>query len=548
METSARNIEEEPGARFKVHLLYAFGYEQTFSIYPDDVLPGVFCFCCGMLREIIVFVEEAIDADLNTWIGHCSPAFAALDALASNRMRRCIGIDGGPFATLILEHWAELYLDLGTFFRLSRTRDLQLRSTDAWMINGRIGRVLSSFFKNSAVRNYFGDDLDLRKLAWGLWLGSGVLESNEANMACGEMAVALMLLSANEDELGLRPTSAVMFPVCMAVCDEFGGRDAVAEIAFKSVQRTAMSKDIDFIAYLLPQQLAVLSMLAHCEVDSTSQIARIIREQDGVAKLIEGALNVISLAQDDTHQTIPDCVVGAFIRLIDRLAIESYIHLEQAIQSSLLRIPILMQSAENVFTESTHSACSDLITKLSCFLSHYSIIQALVDQFRNLTTEEEACMLGEGMVENAWKDLKHNLIGSFIMKRMFDACTGPLPKFCNNCANLITERSFLQCDGCMRVTYCSVEGQEMDLKEGRHSESCRNDDDDKSAIERDVPFLHFVANKYVRTVYKYLFGQNSLSSAERTIFVFDATETREHFTVTVKSRYFAERELHSRRM
>ncbi|KLO10801.1 hypothetical protein SCHPADRAFT_999338 [Schizopora paradoxa] len=549
-------LRKNPSALFKmpqgpkIYFLYAFSDENVFSIYPDDVLPGVFRFCCGMVKELASLAENAIEADGSTWSSQMYHALLALEVLASSRMQQCVGSRDDRCIAPVLEHWDELFFGVKTLYRAARARDARMETHDARLVGSQFSDVLFKIFRNRTVLSSFRDDVELRKFMWTLWLSNGVLDSGGADLACGSISVVLMILSSYSREGKAHMGSAVMLPICMAICDDFGGKDTVAEIALMSAYQTLMSNDKKLIMKLLPQKVAILAMLAGSAVDPTLQIEKRISELDGVAKLIEGTVNAIKNAPDeDLIRNYWDSVMGGLVTLINRLATENYILLAHAIRSGLLRIPLVVQKIDDNILESTNEACCKLIESISLFFSYHSIIQALSEQFRLLTKEEEACMLAdgaEGTIDFAWNTMKRYLVGSYAMMRMFDICMVPFPKCCNNCANPEAQHSFSQCARCMRVFYCSEKCQEMDLKAGRHLESCREVYGEGGPSSKDMPFLYFLANKQIRSRYLSLIGPGMFPSGGM-LFVLDATETKDQETVIARPSGTANEELHQRR-
>ncbi|KLO10796.1 hypothetical protein SCHPADRAFT_999335 [Schizopora paradoxa] len=552
LRTDPARVSSELDLLLRECLVYALNDKEIFSTYPDDVLPGIFCFCCGMLREFASLSEKAISEDEETWIGYMHPSTQVLNILTSIRIHgylRQLGSHDDPSVTPILAHWPELYLAMKTLHKSSKSRDSQLESFHPRLIAGQIGDILVAFLSNDNIRPYFTDDTDLRKFAWRLWLENGISTTEDKEILCGSIARAVMLLSTKEGDPKSRTSCAMMFTVCMSVCDEFGGKNAVAEIALMSAYRTMMSNDEMLVRQLLPQQIGVLASLADCDVIPENRIARRIYEMDGIPKLIEATLNILSRAQDADFRSVLDFIGEATVTLIETLATENYIQLEVAIRSGLFRIFVAVQTSVNGPLEFTRKTCFRLIETISLFFPYYSVIQALAEQFRELTEEDEARMLGEGgdgTIEFAWKGLKRSVISSYILTRMFESCAQPFPKICNNCTKLEAGHNFFQCPGCARIPYCSAECQATDLKAGRHSELCQKIIDGKSQADKNIPFLYFAVNKCVQFTCKDL-GQSTLP-AKDPILIWNATRTREQVSVSIRPKDIADSELHDRRL
>ncbi|KLO04975.1 hypothetical protein SCHPADRAFT_740620 [Schizopora paradoxa] len=533
------NVFKLPQAR-KVDIIHATSEPTILLEYPDDLLPRLFCFCCGILREFASLTEEAIDSDHDTWIASLFPALKALFVLASYRMLRGIGTDDGPFVSPILEHWEELYHGLKILYTASRTRDSRFRTNVFTLaVVSHISKALNVIFRNNTIRSNFQNDTDLRKFVWMLWFSGGIPEAGDLD---NPSSLAVMFLSTRGGSL--KTSSSVMLPICMAICDEFGGKDAVAEIAFMSLYNTMMSDDKSLFEKPLTQQLSLLLLLADSAIDPTDQILRRILELDGVAKLIEGVINMVNVARDDVFQETTSDMLVSLIALIVHWATESHVYLEQAIRGGLLRVFLVLRGVGSEIPERIQEACSALLKNISHYLPYYSIIHALSDELRNLTEEDEACMREEDEIGDTWKAMERDVLRSYVMKRAFDTGAQSLPNCCNNCAKIEDKKAFLRCKDCSRVSYCSKECLGIDWYEGRHFESCRKQQDDKGG--NNISFLSFLADQYVRPAYKdHLAGITY--PAEDAIFVLNAVEMSVPISMSIYSKEAAKEGLHERR-
>ncbi len=117
-------------------------------------------------------------------------------------------------------------------------------------------------------------------------MSKGPPACNEDSLDIDSPAKAIILLSDHDRSEDAVVTNTTMFPACMAVCNQFGGKDTVAEIALLSVYHAMMAEETLFVELALPAQVGLLTIVIWD--DPNQQIARKMCELDGVPKLIEG--------------------------------------------------------------------------------------------------------------------------------------------------------------------------------------------------------------------------------------------------------------------
>ncbi len=131
------------------------------------------------------------------------------------------------------------------------------------------------------------------------------------------------------------------------------------------------------------------------------------------------------------------------------------------------------------------------------------------------------------------------------------------------CAKVEEKKKFSRCSGCAQTFYCSKECQVEDWKAGYHRETCRQDSGESpffsqsspssvncvyvsdGRFNNDIPFLHFLANKYVVPKYKALL--NSVEyPVEDAIFCLELVPTDFYCTVGISSKDVAATQLRNR--
>lgn len=419
-----------------VSLIDIIRSDKSKTTFTDEFMPDIYRFSCKMFQEFASLSDERTGADRDEWLKALMPALEALEVLGSFRMQRYIGrYKDGPLVSLILEQWPKLFLGMNVLFAAMRTRDSKHQSNMTQAVVTHFSDVIIAVLQNSNIQSLLVKDTDLQKFAWALWLSGGVPDSDDLDINWVSTVIAILRLSIEGHGDDSSTASSTMFPVCMAVCNQYGGKDAVAEIALMSAYRTMMSdsKGPQNLMVVLAQQVSMLMILTNPEDDPTQQIPKRICELDGIAKLIEGFLKVFTESRDEVCQTELGPIVGSLITVIDRLATDNYNRIKQAARSGLLGIILALNPDKGDLPDEIRDPCILLLNKIPYFFSCYSVTETFAEQIRNVTDEAEAGIKdSEGTLGYLWRVMKGRLLEFYVLNRLFDTFAESFPKCCNN--------------------------------------------------------------------------------------------------------------------
>ncbi len=263
--------------------------ERYNKTVPDDLFPDVFRVCCKQLEvEELEAIHPQKSQECPEREGKNSPdtvfelAFLAIQVLGSPRMQQNT-LDHDRFGSVLITHWPGLFCGLTKYHDLLSGRKPGSKGDP--MLCNLLGAVIVAVLDNVALRQLLAIDIELQAFVWMLWLDGGPPDFKHSIFSYSSVARAVAIMAG---EFGFR--NPTLFPICMVICDSFGGKDAVAEIALLSAFRTMMTKDLSIILRDLHSHTAVLLVLQN---DPNQQIAKKICELDGVAKLIEGVTTMV---------------------------------------------------------------------------------------------------------------------------------------------------------------------------------------------------------------------------------------------------------------
>ncbi len=274
-------------------------------------------------------------------------------------------------------------------------------------------------------------DIELQKFIWTLWLHGGPPTFGDDDFDYSSAASALSHIGFDSV---IKNTT--LFPICMVVCDQFGGKVAVAEIALLSAFRAMMSNDKSLISTGLPAHIGVL--VTFTTLDLSEQITKYMYQLGGVPIVILGLTTMVEAFRDllTEESTGTGNVVGLGIGFFFQLATRNYRRIEQLVRSGILKLLVTLNPSKDDLPDDVVIHCKHLTRVIPHFFAYNSVIELFMEPMRWATTGEDApeARMSDGPLASAWLDMQATFLERYCLKRLFGACVGSSSNltYCNN--------------------------------------------------------------------------------------------------------------------
>ncbi len=209
-------------ARERDYLTVAAIYDERDELtFPDELFPDIFRICC---KQLEINELASLRTEKGVWnrasYEEMYPkkafqlAMMAMELLGSVRMHENVQVQLDQFETVVSEHWPELFAGLKEFYRVLVGGKSANPKTPPLFSN-----VIVAVLRDGPTRRRLITDMELQQFIWTLWMSSGppALEDEDDDSGLAAVAITRMHVEANQNN----PT---LFPACMVVCDQFGGK------------------------------------------------------------------------------------------------------------------------------------------------------------------------------------------------------------------------------------------------------------------------------------------------------------------------------------